>query len=230
MTVLLVLGWVGVGLLALLGLVFLLLLPSVRLHFSARDGDIKISVHYLFLRYGILPQKEKPAKKPKKHKEKLVKEEEPEEPAKKQKPSISMMWEQYRPLIRKGGKTLKTLCKRMVIYKVRARVKICDEDAHKTALKYAKITSGAAVFLQVISRVFTLKKTDMQVLPDFLGESSGYDISFRLRVRPLHIVTAGVVMLIAYLKTLRRGRNIKPRGINKRKGGRKHESTAASYK
>ena len=218
-----VLGWVGAGLLALLVLVFLLLLPSLRLHFSALDGNIKISAHYLFLRYGAFPLKEKPDKKPKK---KPPKEDEKPEPETEAKPSPWQMWEQYRPLIRKGGKTLQKLCKRVVIYKVWARIKICDEDAHKTALKYAKITSGAAVLSQLIGELFTVRKSDVQILPDFLGQNSNnssYNISFRLRVRPLHIVSAGVVMLIAYLKTSRQGRI-------KRKGGKKHESTAASYK
>jgi len=225
LTWLTVLGWIGIGLLALPVLIFLLSVPSVRLYFSAQGGEVKLSAHYLFLRFRVLPAKEKPAKKAKK-KAKKAKEppkEEEEEPAKKEKPSAWQMWEQYRPLIRKSGKVLKRLCKKVVIYKVRARVKICGEDAHQTALKYAKITSGVAVLSQILSRVFTLKRSDTEIAPDFLGQRDSYDVSFRLRVRPLHFLTAGITMLIAYLKTSRRVKKI-------RKGGKKYEPATASHK
>ena len=218
-----ILGWIGFGLLALLVLVFLLLLPSLRLHFSAREGEVKLSAHYLFLRYRILPAKdEKPAKKAKKAKKPETPPEEEEEPEKEDKLSLSQRWQQYRPLIRKGGKVLRRLCKRVVIYKVRARVKLCGEDAHQTALKYAKVTSGAAVLFQLLEWAFTLKKTDIGVAPDFLGQKDSYDVSFRLRVRPVHFVTAGAAMLVAYLKASRRGKKI-------RKGGKKYERATTSH-
>jgi len=221
-----ILGWIALGLLALLVLVLLLTLPSLRLHFSARDGEVKLSAHYLFLRYKILPWLEKPEKKKKaKKKTKKAKEppEEEEKPDKAKETSLSQKWEQYRPLIRKSGKVVRRLCKRVVIYKVHARVKICGEDAHQTALSYAKMASGATVLSQILGWVFTLKKSDIEILPDFIGQSSSYDISFRLRLRPVHMLTAGITMLSAYLKTSRRGKKI-------RKGGKKYEPATASHK
>ena len=223
MTWLTILGWVGVGLLALLVLIFLLTLPSLRLHFSAQNGEVKLSAHYLFLRLRILPTKEKPTKKVKKAKKAKTSPKEEKEPAKKKKLSMGQKWEQYRPLIRKGGKSLRQLCKRVVIYKVRVRIKICGEDAHQTALKYAKVSSGAAVLTQLLNWAFTLKKPDVETLPDFLGQHDSYDVSFRLRVRPLHFVTAGITVLAAYLKASRRVKKI-------RKGGKKYEPATTSHK
>ena len=218
MTWLAILGWVVGGLLALPVLVLLLSLPLLRLHFSARDGEVKLTAHYLFLRFKILPAKEKPEKKAKKPKP--PKEE--EAPEKAEELSLRQKWRQYRPLIRTGGRTLQRLCKRVIIYKVWVRVKICSEDAHQTALKYAKITSGAVVLTQILDWVFTLRKADIKISPDFLGQHDSYNVSFWLRVRPLHILTAGYTMLKAYLKASKRGKKI-------RKGGKKYES-AASHK
>ena len=218
MILLTILEWVVALLLGLLILAFLLLLPSLRLHFSARGGEVKLSAHYLFLRYRVLPAKErlekKAKKKPKKAKEPPEEPEEEDQPPKKAEPSLSQKWRQYRPLIRKGGKVVRKLCKRVVIYNVRARVKICGEDAHQAALSYAKVTSGVAVLLQILDWVLTLKKPDIEIAPDFLGQSSICDISFKLRVRPVHFALAGIIMFTAYLKASRRGKKI-------RKGGKK---------
>ena len=221
MIVLSILGWILAGLLLLLALAFLLMLPSLRVCFSLEGGQMKVTARYLFVFYRIYPVKERRRKK--KHK-KPAPEEDEEEPTaaqdKKKKPSAMQMLKWYRPFIHKAKKVLRSLCKRLVIYKVKARVKVAGEDAHRTALKYSKTACLAAVLMQILSEIFTVKKPDIIISPDFLSEKSDLDISFRLRIRLIFAFIAGIQLLAAYLKVPKNGRKT-------RKGGKKYESAAS---
>jgi len=218
------LGWILAVLFALPLLVLLLLLPSLRLHFSSAGGNIKVKAKYLFLSFQLYPIKVKPEKKKKK---KAKKQPEPEKdkppPAEKEKLSALQTWEQYKPLIQKAKKTMRFICKRLIIYKVKARVAVRGPDAHQTAITYAKTASFTSILMQILGWIFTLKKTDIVIAPDFLGEKSSYDISFRLRIRPIFVLTALIGLLPALLKAFKKNKK------TKRKGGKKYEP-AASHK
>lgn len=214
MIVLQILGWILAGILLLLLLIFLLLLPSVRVHFSGMGGDMKATVYYLFLRFRVYPTKEKPEKPKKKRRKKPDAPKEDEPPPEKKKVSPFVTFKQYKPFIHKAKKVLRALCKRLVIYKVKANIKISGADAHQTALKYAKAASFLAIFLQILSWAFTVKKPDIAISPDFLSEKSAYDISLRLRIRPVFFLIAGARLLPDYLKVSRQDKKT-------RKGGKK---------
>ena len=231
MIVLNILGWIAAGLLVLLSLVFLLLLPSVRVCFSLQSGQMKVIVCYLFLFYRIYPFKEKPKKKKRKKPAPKEDEKEPPAPEDKQKKTFTMQTlRQYRRYIRKAQKILRSLCKRLVIYKVKARVQVAGDDAHRTALKYSKTACLAAVLMHILGKLFTVKKADIIISPDFLREQSACDISFRLRIRPIFLLIAGVRFMFipkislrtfkAYLKGPKQSRKT-------RKGGKKYESTTS---
>ena len=214
-----VLLWILAGLLAVLLLAFLLLLPSLRIYFTAQAGKINVVARYLFLSYHLYPAKQKPAKQKKKADDKPQAEEAPP-PEEEKKPSLREKITQYKPLMRRGKKILRTLFKRVIIYKVKARVSVCGDDAHKTALNYAKVTSMAAIFVQILGWAFTLQKTDIVINPDFLGERSAYAVSFRARVRPIFALIAAMRLIPAYLEASKRHRKT-------RKGGKKYESAAS---
>lgn len=220
MIVLNVLLWVLAAILALLLLILLLMLPSVRIRVSMRGGEIKASAHYLIFFYRLHPRPEKPEKKPKKPKPAPEPEEPEPPPEKADKPSLPEMWKQYKPLLRSAKAAMRYLCKRVVIYKVRARVKVAGPDAHAAALRYASAASLVAALTQVLGWAFTLRRADIQLVPDFIHEQSEYDIAFRVRIRPIYALIMGVRLLIVYLTTARRRKKT-------RKGGKQYERAAS---
>ena len=217
MIVLTILAWFFAGILALLLILILLMLPSVRIYFSASQGNIKASVRYLLFSYRLHPRPEKPEKAGKPPKEPKA---QPEAPPgeKADKPSVMGALEQYKPLLRGAKKAAGYVCKRVVIYKVRARIKIGGPDAHAAALRYAGVSSFAAILTQVLGHLFTLRKTDVQITPDLIHEQSEYEVSLRVRIRPIYLFIASARLIPALLATHKKSR----------KGGKKYER-AASY-
>jgi len=222
--VLTILSWVLVGIFSLILLILLLTLPAVRLHVSAINGDFKITAWYLCFFYRVYPMKvrpEKPAKLKKKPKAEPEEKKDEDKPPDKEKPSIAKLFKRYKAFGVKAIKILRQLSKRLVVYKISVKVKIGGQDAHQTALRYAKATSFTAILIQLFDRLVTLKKPGVEVLPDFLQEQNDYAISFRLRFRPIFGVIAGIQLLAAWISSKR---HKKPR----RKGGKKYEP-AKSY-
>lgn len=221
MTILTILGWIALGIPALLLLLFLLTLPSVRLSFAAAGGEFKVTAHYLIFFYRLYPIKTR-RKKPKKKKKEAPPPPPEEEPPleEEEKVPLSKTLARVRPFARRAKGILRRLGKRLVIYRVRARVRVGGPDAHQTALRYAKATAFAAILTQILGWAVTLKKADIEIAPDFLHEKGGYEIAFRLRIRPVFMLWAGIQLLFAWLGS-------KKKKKQRRKGGRQYESAAS---
>lgn len=207
----------------LLLLAFLLVMPiGVRL--SCWNGHWNAQVQYIFIRYGVSPEllarraektakrevkKKRPAKKPKEKKPE-------EEEAKKEGPLASLG--ALQELWRSSRKRLAVLRRHVVIDRLQVAVEAGGEDAHKTALLYARLAAAAAVALEILGELFELKKPRVSILPDFCRPGIRYDVSLRVRVRPFILLLAGTHLLIVYLRL------IKPKYQNaKIKGGSQHE-------
>lgn len=226
MNVLIVVGWILLGLVILLPLG---LLPNLRLSFSSRDGEIKLSVHYLFLRYKILPMREKPprekpSKKPKKKKLKSKKHPPKAEP-KKEKHTTNELIEKYRPLVTEVRGTIRSLAGRVVVYKIKVRISVGGGDAHTTALKFAEVSSSAGIGVQLLGSLVKLRlgRQSIVITPDFLAPHSSSAIALKVRVRPIFLVIAGARLIPAYIRVVGKDRKTK-------RGGKKYESRAAPDK
>ncbi|MDR2909389.1 MAG: hypothetical protein LBU86_05865 [Oscillospiraceae bacterium] len=230
--VLAVIGRLLLGILGLILLLALLMCFSLRLRVSLISGELSVSAHYLFLRYRILPPKEKPLKKARKKKDKPKKEEPPPEekkPKNKERQSLKGLWEQYLPLLRTAGKTVRRLCRRIVIYNVKAGVDVGGEDAHAAAIRYAKAASLAAVLRELLGEIFTLRIKYLRISPEFLHDGVSANLSARIRFRPIFALVAAVHLFFAFLKSRINNKSTgKSKTQHKDKGGRQYESAASN--
>jgi hypothetical protein len=78
-------------------------------------------------------------------------------------------------------------------------ITISREDAHQTALAYAKFALFLHTLLELVDSIFVLKKHRLTLSPDFTRETSVYDVSFRIRFRPLFAFLTGGEILLALL-------------------------------
>ena len=214
---------VGIILLALL-----LCIPSVRVHASYLKGEMRLSVHYLFLRYVIFPlapeEPEEPEKPVKEKKAKKKKKKPPEPPTpeeEKVKAALKDTLEQYKPLISAVRRSLRKMLKRIHIYKIEAGLDLVGGDAHKTALLYAKAANGINIFILLLEDLFTVRVKYLRVSPDFISEKTRLNLSLRIKMRPITVIPVGISLFFAYLKTLpprKKRRSIFSK--NKSKGGK----------
>jgi len=178
-------------------LLLLLLLSNVRLHVSFSQGQGKVSLHYLFLRFRLFPSKEKKGKEKPKKAAKEQEEAPPEE--KPRKKSLSQRLEGIRHFIGSSGKAFQQMRRHIIFYKLQGHITVSREDAHQTALAYARFALFLQALLEIVDSLFVLKMHKLTVSPDFTRERSTYDISFRIRFRPLFLLTAGGRLLLALL-------------------------------
>jgi hypothetical protein len=200
--------------LALIALVVVLLSFSIRLHISYIKGSARVRVYYLFLWYNLLRAKpgkpDKPQKSPKKKKAKKTKK--PVDATEKKVPFRETL-ARYRPLLRATHQSWRKILKSFIIYKVEAGISLGAQDAHKTALLYAKAANAINLLMQILEELFTVKIKHIRVSPDFIREKTSADFSLRVRLRPIVIFPAGARLLYAFFKTFSDDKKTKEKGV-----------------
>ena len=224
---------------AIVLLLILLLLAPVSLRLRFRSGEVFISVHYLFLSFDLSAQAlQKHAEKQERKKKKKPPKPEPEEeqpaeePEKKKGKKETL--QTVRRLLGSTPKGLAVLRRHLIVYRVKVDICVAREDAHETAIAYGRTCSFVSILLALLGELFVLRPASVQIHPDFVSGKSVYDVSLRLRISPLFVLWAGVVVLHRFLQT-RHGKKRPPSGYTKKrrtrhksKGGKKHESAASN--
>ena len=231
----------------LLLLLILLLLAPVSVRADCYNGYWHVRIRYLLFWYDISQElmnkreakaQEKPQKKEKPQKEKPPPKEGEKDSPQKEKPlqTVKMLWE----LLCSVNPALTLLRNHLTIDKVRVALVIGGEDAHAAALNYARATAALAVLIEIMDGLFVLKQPQTGTVPDFTRPGIRYDISARVRMRPIIPVIAALYILVRYIKLPSRKaakaaansqerirRNYKKQKKQKYKGGNQHEP--ASY-
>lgn len=180
--------------------IILLLLTKVRV-FVCYDDSLRIYAKFLFMKFKIVPAKEK---KPKKRKKKKPAPSAPPSSetaviSKKEKPLVKKLWEMKTALV----EIFKNFLGKLHFKFLKLRINIACDNAAKTALVYAGVNQGVAYiieFLRNISNVDVARNSDVLVNSDFISQKSEFEgkIELYIRVAPLFLV--GVHALKEYIK------------------------------
>lgn len=185
-------GWIIF--LSVLGLLLLIILVPVRVHISWKTGgDLRASVHILcfFKRFSL----EKLLSRETKEVAKDVKEEEKEQEqeeggllkkAKAWRNTIEIIW----GILKASRRPLAYLGRRTVFYRVRADVQAGGEDAHVVAIRYGQVMAAASVALDLIQRLFSLRRPRIRITPDFTGGQWRADLHLCIRLQPVFLLIA----------------------------------------
>jgi len=220
MTVLYILG-------SLVLLIFLLLLMPLSLRAGYFRGELGLSVHYLFFRVRLSDKlTEKLMSSPEKEVKKEVKKQQKEEKTKADKTKgVLDTVKTVTSVLEASAKPLQRLRRNLVFYKVRINGLIGGEDAHTAALDYGRITGFVAVMLAVVGELFVLETPQVHLFPDFTKDSSAWDISLRIRIQPIVLLSVAVGTAAAYLRVT--AKNKRDRKVKKSKGGHSNEPAAS---
>ncbi|MCL2033985.1 MAG: DUF2953 domain-containing protein [Oscillospiraceae bacterium] len=207
-----------------------LLFSPVCLRFAYRGGKINASVHYVFFKISLLREKteadrKKEAKRRKRQEARISKKaaKKKDEDETKQKKisgnlgSVKNIWE-----IVKACKKVDALRRRLIFYKIDVAIAVGGDDAMKTATSYGMVCALSANIISLLSALFTVKKPNVRIRPDFMLDKTAADISFRMRITPFYVFAAGFRVIYEIVKIILKNKN------KRKKGGKQNEPTTAS--
>ena len=180
-------------------LIVLLLLSKVRV-FICYEDSLRIYAKFLFLKFSIIPTKEKKPKKkkPKKTHVDTHPQEQVSQPTK-EKSITKKLWELRNGLF----EIIKFFLGKLHFRFIKLRINIACENAAKTALLYAGANQGIAYILETlrnISNVDVAKNSDVYVNADFISQKSEFESKIELYIRVAPLISVGIHALKEYIK------------------------------
>ncbi len=202
----------------ILGIIaFLLFLLSVKFVITVHyEDDVAVSVGWLFLKFNILPKKEK-EDKPDKKKEKKEKteEEKPKEKnevvkePKKKKDNMFVRFYNNRgvsgvvELIKDAAKAIGGMFKRIgrafLFEELYIALDVGASDSAETAIKYGKVCSAVFPAMGFIVNTMRIKKYSININPDFLYGKNVAKLHTKVSVRPIALINAVIIMVFELL-------------------------------
>lgn len=190
----------------------IVLLLSVRINLTGEYFDsFKLEVSWLFLKFQIFPlvKKEKKEKPKKEEPPKPQKEPQPEVPGEKKENIFLTFYnnqgvEGVEELINNAAYSVARLFasfrRHIVIRELYLWITVCSNaDAAQTAIDYGRMCQKVFPPLGFICSNLTVKKYDCEIEPDFIGKTNSAQFAFKISVRPIFILNAGIVLLFRLL-------------------------------
>lgn len=198
-------------------IVFFAFLLSVKVAVTVHyEDDVAVSVKWLFLKFNILPKKEKEEKPEKKKKEKKPKEEKPKEeseviPEPKKKKKDNMFVRFYRNRGVEGvvqllkdtanavGGMFKRIGRAFVFEELVISLMVGAGDSAETAIKYGKTCSVAFPAMGLIVDTMRVKKYNIEINPDFIYGNNTAKLHTCVSVRPIKLINAVIIVAFELL-------------------------------
>ena len=185
----------------------------------AYSDEVSLSVKVLFLRFKILPAKDKKrargmsekkagkireALRKKQKKKAEAKKEKEKSKEKKEKKSISETIASVKMITDIALAVIKKFFGHLQIKMTRIKMVVATEDAATTAIAYGAITQSLNILLPALESVKNfkkLKKTDIDIRADFLANAPTVDIKISFSIRVWHIFDVAFAALGKFLKS-----------------------------
>ena len=197
----------------ILGIIaFFVILLSIKFTVTVHyENDVAVSVQWLFLKFDILPKKEK-ENKTKKEKKKKTKEEKPKEesevirePKKKKKDNMFVRFYNNRgvsgvvQLLKDAAKAVGGMFRRIgrafLFEELIISLKVGAGDSAETAIKYGKTCSAAFPAMGLIVSTMRVKKYNIEINPDFIYGKNEARLHTKVSVRPVKLIGAVIVLV-----------------------------------
>lgn len=230
MIVLKIIGWVLLGILAL---IVLALCVKVKISAEYSDDNTNAQLQWLFLKIPLYPKQKKPKKAEEEPEEEAGEEEEPpaeEKPAGKKEGMLHMLYRTHgvdglleltRKLCSYLGTFLGGLFKSLVVEELYVDVRCHKADAAETALYYGEVCSVLFPMLGSLAAKCKIKKYDINVYPDYLARFSNAQFFVKFHLYPIYVVGITLALLGRLIFKLLLGMLVKIFLSNKKKGTEK---------
>lgn len=197
----------------ILGIIaFFVIVLAVKVRITVHyDEDVALDIGWLFLKFRILPKKDKP-EKPKKEKKPKEKEEKTDETIKEPKQKKDNMFVRfYRnrgvdgviQLLKDAVHAIKGMFRRIgrafKFEELYISMTVGSGDSAETAIKYGKTCEVAFPLMGYIVSNMRVNKYNIEINPDFLYGSNSARIHTQISVIPLRLINAVIIVLFELL-------------------------------
>lgn len=186
---------------------FVLLLSINVRFYIVYSQQLALDVGWLFLRFKLIPKKDKGKDKEKKEEDKKPKKE--EKPKKKKKSSIFRDYYENQgvvgvtELIQNAAASLKKLSvyflKSIKIKKLHLKVKITGEDSAKTAINYGRFCAAVYPAIGTINSAVKVKNQQITVAPDYFSNNNETYLDATVLISPLILLTAVFIFAFDFI-------------------------------
>lgn len=199
--------------LIIIAVLLILLICPLKIYLDY-DGDTKLSVGYLFLKFRILPEKpKKPVKKEPEKKEQPQKKEAEKKPGRFRqlydKHGLDGLIDILKEVISIVVDFLGGFAKHLYITRCNIRICVVGEDAADTAIKYGYVCSAVYPVISILEQNCVLKKHYTDISAGFLAEKTAAEMELTFKIRLLFLLGAafkaafrGIKVLIKLTKCL----------------------------
>lgn len=177
-------------------LIFAILITKIRF-FICYEDDLRVFARIWFLKFNIVPSKEKKPKAKKAKKKKAITES--SEKKKDEKSIARKLWEMRSILTEIISKFLGKLHFKFL----KLRINIACDNAAKTALLYAGANQGVAYIIEIlrnVSNVDVSTHSDVSVNANFISQKSEFEGKIELYIRVLPLISVGLHAIKEYVK------------------------------
>ena len=201
----------------ILGIIaFFVIILSVKVKVTIHyEDDIALSVGWLFLKFNILPKKDKP-EKPKKEKKKKEKKEKPKDnsevvPEPKKKKQDNMFVRFYRnrgvngvvQLLKDAANAIGGMFGRIgrafLFEELFISLTVGAGDSAETAIKYGKVCAGAFPAMGLLVNKMRIRKYNLEINPDFIYGKTEARLHTKISFRPISFINAVIIVAFELL-------------------------------
>lgn len=202
-------GWL-IFLGVILFILGVLMIPVHAEGYYKEEFSLKIRCLF-FLKFTILPAKEKEKKKEEKPKEKKTAEEKPAEKKEKRKMTVEEIVDMIVHVVEKYGPGAKMILRNIRFHRLEFYWKVGAEDAAACGIKYGRACAWISGVLGFFRNLMRIEKTKLKVFPDFICEEDERYGGFDLELNPLIVIIGALRMAAAFLGDLIKSAKEKPK-------------------
>lgn len=107
------------------------------------------------------------------------------------------------------------MLKHIRITKLKLFMTVACEDADRTGIVYGEASASIYTLLGVLDNTFKLKIKSVDIVPDFISGEAKYDISFKVKLRLIHILFAAIGIIFKIIVNTLKSKNNKEKVENK---------------
>ncbi len=200
--------------LGIIAFIILLLICPIKI-FLVYDGELRLKVGYLFLRFTVLPKKEKPDDKPetqKKSQKKSGKKQENKDGGQEKKKNPILEFKDKHGLGEILGlvKSLldiltdipKRLAKHLIIKMLDIKVLAVGDDSSDTAIKYGYACSLIYPIVSILENNLKIKRHNVEIVAGFLAEEAAAEFTLSAYVKPLFLIGTGISAFFKFVSAI----------------------------
>lgn len=158
------------------------------------EDSFAVTIRYLFFRYRLWQKEDGEEKE----------QEFPEKQSQISRRDLKKLMQFGRQMLDLALDAARRLKKHLVLSRLNLNVRVCGEDAAQTALLYGGLCGALYPLYAAVLSTFRVKKSDLQVFPDYHGTAFAFTLDLHARIPLLFLISSLNRVIINMIQMLMR--------------------------